>query len=281
MATITAQEVNKLRQLTGAGMMDCKNALVEANGNIDAAIDILRKKGQKVAAKRADREANQGVVIAKTSADNSFGATVLLSCETDFVAKNADFIAFTNKLVDTALANKVTSVEALLALPMEGRTVADHVTDQVGKIGEKIEIAAYEYINAPMVSSYIHNGNKLATLVGLNMNIPQADEYGHNLAMQVAAMNPVAIDAESVPEDVVKREFDIAVETTQSDPKNAQKSQEMIEKIAQGKMSKFYKENTLLSQEFIKDNKLTISAYLQQLNKELTVTSFKRVQIGA
>ncbi|MDD4847576.1 MAG: translation elongation factor Ts [Bacteroidales bacterium] len=281
MATITAQEVNKLRQITGAGMMDCKNALVEAEGNIDAAIDILRKKGQKVAAKRADREANQGAVIAKANADHTFGAVVLLSCETDFVAKNADFVAFTHKLVDVALANHPTSIETLLALPMEGRTVNDHVTDQVGKIGEKIEIAAYECIEAPVVASYIHTGNKLATLVGLNKTAPQAEEFGHDVAMQVAAMNPVAVDAENVPEDIVKREFDVAVETTKTDPKNARKSQEMIEKIAQGKMAKFYKENTLLSQEFIKNNKLTVGAYLKEADKDLTVTSFKRVQIGA
>lgn len=281
MATITAQEVNKLRQITGAGMMDCKNALVESQGNIDGAIDILRKKGQKVAAKRADREANQGAAIAKTDANHTFGAVVLLSCETDFVAKNADFVAFTNKLVDLAIANRINSLEALLALPLEGRTVADHITDQVGKIGEKIEVAAYDFVDAPVVSSYIHTGNKLATLVGLNKLASNAEEFGHDVAMQVAAMNPVAIDASSVSDEIVNRELAVAIETTKTDPKNARKSDEMIEKIAQGKMVKFYKENTLLSQEFIKNSKITVGDYLKQADKDLTVTSFKRIQIGA
>jgi len=282
MANITAQDVNKLRQVTGSGMMDCKSALVEADGDFEKAIDILRKKGQKIAAKRSDRDANQGVVIAKTTADNSFGVVVLLSSETDFVAKNEDFVASAKKLADLALANKPYNLETLLALPMEdGRSVNEHVTDMIGKIGEKIELAAYEFIEAPVVAAYIHLGNKLGTLVGLNKNLPNAPEYAKDLAMQVAAMNPIAINKETVDPALISREMEIAVDQIKQDPKFATKPTEMLEKIAQGKIEKFIKENTLLNQEFIKDGSITVAEYLQKFDKELTAIDFKRVKIGA
>jgi elongation factor Ts len=281
MANITAQEVNKLRQITGSGMMDCKNALVEAEGDFEKAIDILRKKGQKIAAKRSDRVANQGAVIAKTNADNTFGVVVLLSSETDFVAKNEDFIASATTFANLALSQKPHDLESLLALPMEdGRNVNDHVTDMVGKICEKIELAAYEFIEAPVVAGYIHLGNKLGTLVGLNKTIPNAPEYAKDLAMQVAAMNPVAINKETVDPALISREMEIAIDQIKEDPKMATKPTEMLEKIAQGKIDKFLKENTLLNQEFIKDGSLTVAEYLQKFDKDLTVIDFKRVMIG-
>ena len=282
MANITAQDVNKLRQVTGSGMMDCKNALVEAEGDFEKAIDILRKKGQKIAAKRSDREANQGVVIAKTTADNSFGVVVLLSSETDFVAKNEEFVAFAKKISDLALAKKPHDLQTLLALAMEdGRNVNEHITDMIGKIGEKIELAAYEFIEAPVVSAYIHLGNKLGTLVGLNKTIPNAPEYAKDLAMQVAAMNPVAINKETIELALINREREIAIDQIKQDPKYATKPAEMLEKIAQGKIEKFIKENTLLNQEFIKDGSITVADYLQKFDKDLTAIDFKRVMIGA
>ncbi|MCL2042257.1 MAG: translation elongation factor Ts [Bacteroidales bacterium] len=282
MANITSQDVNKLRQVTGSGIMDCKNALVEAEGDFEKAIDILRKKGQKIAAKRSDRDANQGVVIAKTTADNSFGVVVLLSSETDFVAKNEEFVASATKIADLALANKPYDLEKLLALPMEdGRSVSENVTDMIGKIGEKIEVAAYEFIEAPVVAAYIHLGNKLGTLVGLNKSLPNAPECAKDLAMQVAAMNPIAINKETVDPALISREMEIAVDQIKEDPKFATKPTEMLEKIAQGKIEKFIKENTLLNQEFIKDGSMTVAEYLQKFDKELTAIDFKRVKIGA
>jgi len=282
MANITAQDVNKLRQVTGSGMMDCKNALVEAEGDFEKAIDILRKKGQKIAAKRSDREANQGVVIAKTTDNYTFGVVILLSSETDFVAKNEEFVSFATKIANLALAKKPDDLGALLALPMEdSRNVGEHITDMVGKIGEKIELAAYEFIEAPVVAAYIHLGNKLGTLVGLNKTLPNAHEYAKDLAMQVAAMNPIAINKETVDPALINREMEIAVDQIKQDPKFATKPTEMLEKIAQGKIDKFIKENTLLNQEFIKDGSLTVAEYLQKFDKELTAIDFKRVMIGA
>ena len=281
MTNITAQDVNKLRQITGSGMMDCKNALVEAEGDFEKAIDILRKKGQKIAAKRSDRDANQGVVIAKTTADNSFGVVILLGCETDFVAKNEDFVAFATKISDIALTKKPDDLKSLLSLPMaDGRHVAEHITDMIGKIGEKIELAAYEFIEAPVVSAYIHLGNKLAALVGLNKNISQAPEYAKNIAMQVAAMNPVAINKETIDPALISKEMEIAVDQIKQDPKFSKKPAEMLEKIAQGKIEKYIKENTLINQEFIKDGSITVADYLKKLDKDLTTIDFKRVMIG-
>ncbi|MCL2510608.1 MAG: translation elongation factor Ts [Bacteroidales bacterium] len=282
MANITAQDVNKLRHTTGSGMMDCKNALVEAEGDFEKAIDILRKKGQKIAAKRSDREANQGVVIAKTTADNSFGVVVLLSCETDFVAKNEEFVNFATKITGIALTQKPHDVETLLALAMEdGRSICDNITDMIGKIGEKIELAAYEFIEAPVVSAYIHLGNKLGTLVGLNKSLPNAPECAKDLAMQVAAMNPIAINRETIDPALITREMEIAIDLVKQDPKNSNKSAEMRERIAQGKIEKFIKENTLLNQEFIKDGNVTVGEYLKKFDSELAAIDFKRVMIGA
>jgi len=281
MANITAQDVNKLRQITGSGMMDCKNALVEAEGDFEKAIDILRKKGQKIAANRSGRDANQGVVIAKTTADNTFGVVVLLSSETDFVAKNEEFIAFATKISNIALTQKPHDLKTLLDLAMtDGRKVSEHVTDMIGKIGEKIELAAYEFIEAPVVAAYIHLGNKLGTLVGLNKTLPQAHEYAKDLAMQVAAMNPIAINKETIDPALINREMEIAVDQIKQDPKFATKPTEMLEKIAQGKIEKFIKENTLLNQEFIKDGSLTVADYLKKFDKDLTAIDFKRVMIG-
>lgn len=283
MANITAQEVNKLRQVTGSGMMDCKNALVEAEGDFEKAIDILRKKGQKVAAKRSDREANQGVVIAKTNDEKTFGVVILLSSETDFVAKNEEFVTFANKIADLALQQKPDDLAALLALPMEdGRTVNEHVTDMVGKIGEKIEVAAYEFIEAPVVAAYNHLGNKLATLVGLNKKVSDSThDQAKDVAMQAAAMYPIALNKETVDPKLLEREKEIVLEQMKEDPKNASKPAEILEKIAQGRMDKFLKENTLMNQDFIKDGNITVAEYLAKTDKDLTAVDFKRVMIGA
>lgn len=274
MANITAADVNKLRQQTGAGMMDCKNALVEANGDFETAIDILRKKGQKIAAKRADRDATEGCVVAKTTADNSKGIVLSLNCETDFVAKNDGFVSLANQMADIALANFPANNEALLALPFsDGMTVAEKLTEQTGVIGEKIEIAFYETLEGAFVTSYIHAGSKLATLVALS---GEAEEAGRNVAMQAAAMNPVALNKDSVSADVIARELEIAKETTRQEGK----PEEMVEKIAMGKMGKFYKENTLVEQQYIKDSKLSVAQYLDSVSKGLVVTGFRRVGLG-
>lgn len=271
---ITAAEVNKLRQQTGAGMMDCKNALVEANGDFDAAVDILRKKGQKVAAKRSDREASEGLVIGKTTADNKRGVLVVVNCETDFVAKNEDFVNFANSIVDLAIAESPANLEALLALNLDGKSVADNVTDQIGKIGEKIEVSAYEAVEAAHVVAYNHPGNKIASIVGLNKD--GFTEIAKEMAMQVAAMAPVALDKDDVPQNVVDKELEIGRELAAQEGKPA----DMLDRIAQGKLNKFFKESTLLNQDFIRENKKTIRQYLQEQDKELTVTGFKRISLA-
>jgi len=276
MANITAADVNKLRQMTGAGMMDCKKALVEADGDFEAAIDILRKKGQKVASKRADRDANEGMVYAKTTADATFGVVVMINCETDFVAKNDDFTNFTKSVVEVALQNKPQSEEELKALSIDGRSIEDHITDMIGKIGEKIDLAHYEYISDAHVTAYNHHGNRLATLVGFNKAGINNDVYA-DVAMQVAAMAPVALNQESVPAEVIERELEIARDVIRQEGK----PEEMVEKIAQGKLAKFFKESTLVNQEFIKDNKKTVSQYLIDNDKDLVVTGFKRLMLGA
>jgi len=272
---ITAADVNKLRQETGAGMMDCKNALVEANGDFEMAIDILRKKGQKVAAKRADRSSNEGRAVAKTTADHQFGAVVVVSCETDFVGKNADFVAFADSIIDAAIANKVSNREQLLNLTIGTQTVSELLMEMTGKTGEKVEIPAYQVIEAATVASYNHNGNRLATIVGFNL--PDMDTIGHDVAMQIAAMNPIAVSAADVPQATVDHELELAREITRQEGK----PENMIEQIAQGKLNKFFKENTLLKQEFIKDGKITVEDYLKAANKELTCTGFFRLQLGA
>lgn len=274
---ISASDVNKLRQQTGAGMMDCKKALIEANGDFEAAVDYLRKKGAKVAASRQDRDSNEGVVIAKTTADGKRGVIVELNCETDFVAKNSDFIAFGEQIADTAIANAPASLEALKQLELNGVKIADLLLDQTGKIGEKIDISTYETVDAEKVIAYIHGNYRLGVLVGLSNAVDGADEAGKDVAMQIAAMNPVAIDKSDVDDQVIQRELAIAKEQIRAEGK----PEEMVEKIAQGKLNKFYKESTLLNQEFVKDSSKNIAQFLDGVSKGLTVSVFKRVQLGA
>ncbi len=274
---ISAADVNKLRQQTGAGMMDCKKALTEANGDFEAAIDYLRKKGAKVAASRQDRESNEGVVIAKTTADGKRGIIVEVNCETDFVAKNADFVAFANSIADLAIENNPSSVEELTALELNGSRLSDLVLDQTGKIGEKIGVSKFETVTGEKVIAYIHGNYRLGVLVGLSANAGGADEAGKDVAMQIAAMNPVAIDKGDVDSKTIERELEIAKEQIRAEGK----PEEMVEKIAAGKLNKFYKESTLLNQEFVKDSSKTIAQFLDSVSKGLTVTAFKRVQLGA
>jgi elongation factor Ts len=272
---ITAADVNKLRQQTGAGMMDCKKALEESNGDFEKAVDYLRKKGAKVAANRQDREAKEGVVLAKVTNDGKQGILVSVNCETDFVAKNSDFIQFAETVANIALEKKPASADALKALPYNSEiTVGDKFMEQVGKIGEKIDIGYFNTINAEKVVAYNHPGNRLAVIVGFNQNIDA--EAAKNVAMQTAAMAPVAVDKEDVDTTTLERELEIAREQVRAEGKPA----DMVEKIAQGKLNKFYKESTLLNQEYIKDNKLTIRQYLQGLDKNLTVTGFKRFSLA-
>jgi len=275
--TITAADINKLRQMTGAGMMDCRKALTENNGDFEAAIDWLRKKGQKVAALRGDREAKEGVVLAKTTSDNKTGITLCLSCETDFVSKNADFIAFAQSIMDTAIANNVKSADELNASSINGVKVADLVNDKLASIGEKIGISKFERVDADFVASYIHGANRMGVLVGLNK---AEAEVGKDLAMQIAAMNPVAIDASSVPAEVVEREKGVIIELIKNDPKMAGKPDEMVSKIADGKLNAFFKESTLLAQAFVKDGGLSVGDYIKSKGADLKVTAFKRVALG-
>jgi elongation factor Ts len=274
---ITAADVNKLRQMTGAGMMDCKKALTESNGDFEAAIDFLRKKGQKVAGNRADRDANEGVVLAKVAADHSKAVLVTLNCETDFVAKNQEFIDFTTKITDLALTHFPGDAVSLGAIQIDGLSINDKITELVGKIGEKMELH-YSNITAPYVVAYNHPGNRLATIVGFNKSdAKDIETIARDVAMQAAAMAPVAVDKEDVDTTTLERELDVAREQVRAEGK----PEEMVEKIAQGKLNKFYKESTLLNQEFIKDNKLTVRQYLQQADKDLTVTAFKRQVLGS
>jgi elongation factor Ts len=275
MAAINAADVAKLRRITLAGMMDCKKALEESEGNFDKAIEIIRKKGQAVANKRADKEASEGVVLSKVSSDGTAGAMIVLNSETDFVAKNADFMALANKILDIAVIKKPGSLDELKSHPMDGGKVGEKVVEYVGIIGEKLDLSYYEKIEAAHVQAYIHPGNRLATLVGFTKSGADVQVY-KDVAMQVAAMNPVAIDKDFVPEAVIAQEIEIGKEQARRDGK----PEEMLEKIAQGKLSKFFKESTLLNQDFVKDNKITIRQYLQSVNKELTVTEFKRFTLN-
>jgi len=275
MSEITAADVAKLRKICGAGMMDCKNALVESNGDFDKAIELIRERGKAIANKRADREAGEGVVLAKANASGSLGAMVALNCETDFVAKNASFIALAQSILDVAVEKNPANLDALKALEIDGRKIVDLVMVQSGVTGEKFELSFYDKIEAAKVVPYIHPGNKLATLVGLN----KADvdtQIGRDVAMQVAAMNPVAVDKNFVSEEMQKKEFEIGREQARLEGK----PENILDKIAEGKLQKFFKESTLLNQDFVKDNKVTVRQYLQQINKELTVTSFKRVSLN-
>jgi len=273
---ITAQDINKLRQATGAGMMDCRKALTESAGDFEAAIDWLRKQGQKVAAKRSDREAKEGVIIAQTSADNKTGFVVCISCETDFVSKNAEFVAFAQSIADAAVANNVKSAEELNEVLINGAKVSDMINDKLASIGEKIGVAKFERIEAAYVASYIHGANRMGVLVGLNK---EAAEVGKDVAMQIAAMNPLAVDANSIPADTIERERAIIIDTMKEDPKMAGKPDEMVAKIAEGKLNDFFKENTLLAQAFVKDGGITVEAYLKSAG-DVVVTEFKRVALG-
>jgi elongation factor Ts len=275
---ITAQDVNKLRQLTGAGMMDCKKALTEANGDMDAAIDYLRKKGQKVSAARSDREASEGAVFVKTNNDNTAGVVVALNCETDFVAKNEDFRNLGESIANVANQSGVSTKEELLEQELSnGQKIQDVLTDYIGKIGEKIEIGRFEKITGEQVVPYVHGANRIGVLVALKgVNGAEVTEVGKDVAMQIAAMRPIAVDKEGVDETTVAREIEIGKEQARAEGK----PEEMLEKIAAGKLNKFYKDNTLLNQEFVKDPSLTIAKLLDNTRKGLTVTDFKRVAIG-
>jgi elongation factor Ts len=274
---ISAADVNKLRQQTGAGMMDCKKALIEADGDFEAAVDYLRKKGAKVAASRQDRDSNEGVVIAKATADGKRGVVVELNCETDFVAKNADFIALANKFTDLAVEKNPASLEELLALEVDGQKVSDLIVENTGKIGEKIGISKFETVSGERVIPYIHSNYRLGVLVALNQAVAGADEAGKDVAMQIAAMNPVALDKADVDTHTIEREMDIAKEQIRAEGK----PEEMVEKIAAGKLNKFYKDSTLLNQEFVKDSSKDVRKFLNDTASGLTVTAFKRVQLGA
>ncbi|MDR2692405.1 MAG: translation elongation factor Ts [Dysgonamonadaceae bacterium] len=270
---VTMADITHLRKMTGAGMMDCKNALTEAEGDYEKAVEIIRKKGQAVAAKREDREASEGCVLAAVNGD--FAAIVALKCETDFVAKGAEFIALTKSILDAALTNKPADSATLSALKIDGRPVSELITDRIGITGEKMELGAYEYLTAPTTIAYIHPGNKLATIAGFNQKSVEP-QVAKDVAMQVAAMNPVSVDKDTVPATIVEREKKIAREKAieQGKPEN------ILDRIAEGALNKYYQEFTLLSQSFVKDSKITIRDYLQKQNKDLTVTGFKRVTLN-
>lgn len=275
--SITAADVNKLRQQTGAGLMDCKKALTETNGDFEAAIDYLRKKGAKIAANRADREANEGAVVALTNEEGTFGVAVKLSSETDFVAKNEDFIAAAKAIAEVALNNKITTLEALLAAPFQGATVGERVTDMVAKIGEKIEVKQFETLSGNGVVAYIHMGYRMGVLVELNQALTEAITVaGKDVAMQIAAMNPVAVDGNSVSDEIKDRERAIAREKAIA----AGKPENILDKIAEGAVQAMLKEATLLSQAFVKDSSKNVDQYLKSVSKELTVVSFKRVALS-
>ncbi|MBL7965628.1 MAG: elongation factor Ts [Prolixibacteraceae bacterium] len=272
---ISAADVMKLRKATGAGMMDCKTALADAEGDFNRAIDIIREKGKLVASKRADREATEGVVLAKVNASKTSGALVVLNCETDFVAKNDNFVAFAERILDAAIANNAADLDAVKALVIDGRTVENHVIEQTGVIGEKLDLPFYKKLDAETVVAYIHPGNKLSTLVGFNMANVDA-QVTKDVAMQVAAMNPVAVDKGDVPAEVVAKELEIAKEKFRQEGK----PEAMLDKISLGALEKFYKESTLLNQAFIKENKQTVADFLKSQDKGLTVTAFCRFNLA-
>lgn len=270
---VTMADITHLRKMSGAGMMDCKNALTEADGDFDKAMEIIRKKGQAVAAKRSDRDASEGCVLAKSNGE--FAAVIALKCETDFVAKNADFVALATEILDQAIANKCANIEAVLALPMGKSTIADAITDRIGITGEKMELDGYGVVEGPTAAFYIHPGNKLATVVAFNQVTEAA--VAHDVAMQIAAMNPVAVNPEGVSAELLEKEKTVAAEKAREEGK----PENMIEKIALGRINKFYKEACLLQQEFVKDGKLTVAQYLDNSSKGLTVTAFKRFTLNA
>ena len=277
MTTISASDVNKLRQMTGAGLMDCKAALAETGGDFESAIDFLRKKGAKIAAKRADRDATEGAVIALTSADSTSGVIILLSCETDFVGKNDNFVAFAKEVAQIALSNKPATLDALKALSMGSATIEARLLDEVAKIGEKIDVVKYELIEGSNVVAYIHGANRMGVLVEMN-NVPSDLNMvaGKDAAMQIAAMNPVAVDRDGVDATTIERELEVGKEQARQEGK----PEAMIEKIAMGKLEKFYKDSTLLNQEFVKDGSKTVAKMLNDTESGLTIKQFKRVQLG-
>src|SRR5690625_332221 len=274
---ISAAEVNKLRKTTGAGMMDCRKALIESNGDYEKAIDYLRKKGQKVAANRSDRDANEGVAIPLTNEEGNYGVVLQLSAETDFVAKNQEFIDFANEVTKIALENKAENIEAIKSLPMQGVTVADKLLEMVAKSGEKIDIVGYEQINSDSVIPYIHGNYRIGVLVGVNKVANETiTNAGKDVAMQIAAMNPLGLDENDISEDIIEREKNIAREQIIAEGKPA----ELADKIAAGKLNRFFKDNTLINQEFVKDNKLSVKEYLESQEKGLEVVSYVRLAIG-
>jgi len=272
--SFTTSDVVKLRKLTGAGMMDCKNALKDADGNFDRALEIIREKGKLIASKRADREASEGVALAKVTEDKKLGAMVVLNCETDFVAKNENFVAFADSILDVALAQKPENLEALKQLELDGRTIEKQVTEQTGVIGEKLELSFYAKIEAETVVAYIHPGNKLATLVGFNKDGVET-QVAKDVAMQAAAMSPIAIDKDTIPQEAIDKEIEIAKEKYRQEGK----PEAMLDKIAQGSLNKWFKEVTLINQAFIKDGKITVKDYLAQNDKELVVSAFERYSL--
>ncbi|WP_338377754.1 translation elongation factor Ts [uncultured Flavobacterium sp.] len=274
MATITAADVNKLRTITGAGMMDCKKALVEADGDFDLAIENLRKKGQKVAANRSDRESTEGAAIAVVNADNTAGVVITLNCETDFVGKNESFVKLATDLANQAL--QFNTKEELLASDFNGITVADKLIEQTGVIGEKIEINSFERLEGAFIGSYIHAGNKIATLTALSANVKGAEEAARNVSMQAAAMNPIALNEDGVDAAVIEKEIEIAKDQLRAEGK----PEAMLDNIAKGKLNRFFKDNTLVNQDFIKDGSMSVAAYVKSVNPDLTVTGFKRVALG-
>jgi elongation factor Ts len=276
MANISAADVAKLRKQTGAGMMDCKKALNESEGDFEKAIDYLRKKGTKVAAKRADKDATEGYVIAKTNQDKTFGILVMINCETDFVGKSEAFVTFVHAVADAALQAKATSLEEVKSLSIDGTTIEQKLNEMVGKTGEKMEFDSYASIEAPLVEGYNHLGNKIGTLVSLNDNTEGATEAAHDVAMQIAAMNPVALDKDSVAQEVIDRELEVGKELARQEGK----PEAMLDKIAQGRLGKFFKENTLVEQDFIKDSKKTVREYVASIDKNLKITNFYRFALG-
>ena len=273
MSKISAADVNKLRKATGAGMMDCKKALVEAEGDFDTAVEVLRKKGQKVAANRADRDSSEGAVIARVNDDATVGVIVSVNCETDFVAKNESYVTLANQLADVALAHD--SLDSFLAADFNGMSVADKLTEQTGVIGEKIEIGGFEHLKGAFVGSYIHAGNKIATLTSLSAGVDGAAEAAKNVAMQAAAMNPIALNEEGVDAATVEKEIEIAKDQLRQEGK----PEAMLDNIAKGKLKRFFKDNTLVNQAYIKDGKQSVSDYVKSVDAELSVTGFKRVAL--
>jgi elongation factor Ts len=277
MTTISASVVNKLRQMTGAGMMDCKKALQEADGDIDAAVDVLRKKGAAKAAKRADRDAVEGLAIAISSSDNTYGIAIEVNCETDFVAINNDFSSFANNLANFALDNKIADKDALLASTFEGKVLSELLLEKTAVIGEKIDVSNYALLSSEGVAAYNHGANRIGVLVALNSNDEAALQAGRDLAMQIAAMNPIAVDETSVSDEVKEKELEIGRDIARQEGK----PEAMLDKIAQGKLQRFYKDNTLMHQSYVKDSSMTVAAFLKSVNADLKVKAFARLQLGA